>query len=316
MNRVFQSIEQWFGPSLGTAATIVYWLAVALLAHRILAPMLRLRMDMVSAGLHMQDSLILECPACHRETIVQDKQCAFCRKSIELPWSVKLWHFFKLRRQPRWLRWIRWAYDGAGLVFYLGLTIIGANALRVWAPEGALHQLFLGVAILCWAAIGWFVARVLHFGIGGPFGRLRDAVFAFAAAGVLSLSLFLATESRIGSETVLWRVPVNEGGIARVEDKSLPLAQGIIGFEYLQVDHKLLAYHRVIPLAFIGADRLELKLGRFEKWCATLLLKHAQGYSERGLSVRSRVEQFVVAPSREYEVVEREQQVYFRTINP
>jgi hypothetical protein len=316
MNRVFQSIEQWFGPSLGTAATVVYWLAVALLAHRILAPMLRLRMDMVSAGLHIKDSLIVECPACHRETIVQDKQCAFCRKSIELPWSVKLWHFFKLRRQPRWLRWIRWAYEGTGLILFLGLTIIGANALRAWAPEGALHQLFLGVAILCWAAVGWFVARVLHFGIGGPIGRLRDAVFAFAAAGVLSLSLFLASESRIAREAVLWRVPVSNTGVARVGDQSLTLSQGTIGFEYLQIDHKMLAYHRVIPIAFIGADRLELKRGGFEKWCVDLLLKHAQGYSERGLSVRSRVEQFVVAPNREYEVVEREQQVYFRTINP
>ncbi|MEQ1883098.1 MAG: hypothetical protein ABL878_19260 [Burkholderiales bacterium] len=316
MNGVFQSIEQWFGPSLDTAATIVYWLAVALLAHRILAPMVRLRMDMVSAGLQLKDSLVLECPACHRETIVLDKQCAFCRKSIELPWSIKFWHFFKLRRQPKWMRWIRWAYEGAGLILYSGLTIIGAYALGAWAPDGALHQLFLGIAILCWAAIGQFVARVLHFGIGGPFGRLRDAVFAFAAAGVLSLSLFLATESRITPETVLWHVPITENGVAHVDDKSLTLAQGMIGFEYLQIDHKMLAYHRVIPLAFIGAERLEVKRSRFGKWCVELLLKRAQGYSERGLSVRSRVEQFMVASSREYEIVEREQQVYFRPVNP
>ena len=316
MRRVFQSIEQWFGPSLGTTATVIYWLAVALLAHRIIAPMVRLRMDMVSAGLQIKDGLILECPACHRETLVQDKQCAFCRRSIELPWSVKLWHFFRLRRAPKWLRWMRWAYEGMGLALFLGLTFIGANALRAWAPEGALHQLFLGIAFLCWAAVGWFVARALHFGVGGPIGRLRDAVFAFAASGVLTLSLFLATESRIATETVLWRVPVSDGWVARVGDKSLALSQGIIGFEYLQIDHTLLGYHRIVPMAFLGAERLDIKLGRFEKWCVDLLLKRAQGYSERGLSVRSRVEQFMVASSREYEIVEREQQVYFRPVNP
>jgi hypothetical protein len=49
-----------------------------------------------------------------------------------------------------------------------------------------------------------------------------------------------------------------------------------------------------------------------EKWFLDNLWKYMQGYSERGLSVRSRVEQFLVVPNQEYEVVEREKQVYFR----
>jgi len=49
-----------------------------------------------------------------------------------------------------------------------------------------------------------------------------------------------------------------------------------------------------------------------EKWFLDNLWKHMYGYSERGLSVRSRVEQFLVIPNQEYEVVDREKQVYFR----
>ena len=316
MQRFFQSVEQWFGASLATTATVVYWLAMALLAHRILSPILRLRMEMLAAGLRMEQGLILECPACHRETVVHDKQCAFCRKSIELPWSLKFWHFFQLRRRPKWLHWLRWGVEGLALLLFLALTIAGFIALGAWRPEGSLHQLFVGAAILCWVAIGWFAGRALHLGLGGPLGRLRDAVFAFAATGVLSLCLFLADESRIVPEAVLWRLPVGEGGMVRVADKSLSLPQGLVGFEYLQIDHELLGYHRVVPMAFLGANRLELDRGRVEKWLLDTLRARAQGYSERGLSVRSRVEQFMVAPNQEYEIVERNRQVFFRPKAP
>jgi hypothetical protein len=175
-----------------------------------------------------------------------------------------------------------------------------------------LQQLFLGVAIFCWVAIGWLVARVLHVGPGGPFARLRDLVFSFAAAGVLAIAVFFAVESTPVIETVMWRIPIGEGGIAKIEDRALLLPQGMIAFEYLQVDHDLIGYHRVIPIAFLGNERLEVKHGGMEKWFLDNLWKHMHGYSERGLSVRSRVEQFLVVPNENYEVVERERQVYFR----
>jgi hypothetical protein len=316
LRSLFQSVEQWLGPSLGTVATIVYWLAMAMLAHRIAAPLIRLRMEMVTAKLKMEQSVVMECPYCHRETVVHDSQCAFCRKSLELPLSMKVWHFIRLRRQPRWLRWTRWGWEALGLVLFIVLTVAGFIAGRAWAPAGALAQLFVGMAIVCWVAIGWLVARVLHIGGGGPLARLRDALFAFAAAGVMAVVLFLATESRPVSEAVLWRINVGEGGIAQIEDKPLPLPQGMIGFEYLQVDHELLGYHRIIPVAFLGAERMPVRLGRIEKWFLDTVWKSAQGYSERGLSVRSRVEQYIVVPHKNYEVVERERQVFFRPAGP
>ena len=152
----------------------------------------------------------------------------------------------------------------------------------------------------------------MDLGAGGPIARLRDTAFAFAVAGMLAVSLLLAAESRPVGEKVMWRIPVGEGAIASIENQALALPQGMIGFEYMQVDHELLGYHRVIPLAFLGSERLEIKHAGLEKWFLDNLWKHGQGYSERGLSVRSRVEQFSVIPHQNYEVVEREKQVYFR----
>ncbi|HWH47774.1 MAG TPA: hypothetical protein VN664_08240 [Burkholderiales bacterium] len=312
MRSLFLLIEQSLGPSLAPVSALVYWVAIVLLAHRILAPLLRLRMEMASARLRMEERMVMECPHCHRETVVADSQCAFCRQSLPTPWDLKVWHFLRLWHQPKWFRWTSWSWDIIGLLIFIVLTAAGFIGLRAWTWNGPLQQLFLGVAIFCWVAIGWLVARVLHIGRGGPIARLRDLVFSFAAAGILAVSVFLAVESTAVTETVMWRIPIGEGGIAKIEDRALLLPQGMISFEYLQVDHDLVGYHRVIPIAFLGNERLEVKHGRMEKWFLDNLWKHLHGYSERGLSVRSRTEQFLVVPNQEYEVVEREKQVYFR----
>ena len=312
LRNLFQAIEQSLGPSLATVATTVYWLSIVLFAHRVGLPVFRLHMEIISVRLKLQESVIMECPYCHRETVVHDSQCAFCRKSLELPLTMRAWHFILLRRLPTWWYWIRWTWEILGLAAFLGLTVAGFVSLHAWAPAGPLQKLFIGLALACWIAISWLVARMLDLGAGGPIARLRDTAFAFALAGMLAVSLLLAAESKPVEETVMWRIPVGEGPIASIENKALALPQGMIGFEYLQVDHELLGYHRVIPLAFIGSQRLEIKHAGIEKWFLDNLWKHASGYSERGLSVRSRVEQFIVVPNQRYEIVERDKQVYLR----
>ncbi|HVY04925.1 MAG TPA: hypothetical protein VHB46_03010 [Burkholderiales bacterium] len=312
LRSLFQAIEQSLGPSLATVAAIVYWAAIALLVHRIVAPIFRLRMEMVAARLKVMESIMMECPYCHRETIVHDSQCSFCRKSIGLPWSLRAWHFIRLRRHPKWFRWTCWTWDILGLVLFIAITLIGLFAIKPWELSGPLQQLFIGIAILCWVGLGWTAARILDISTHGPIARLRDLVFSMAITGVLAVSLFLAIESRPVEEAVMWRIPVGEGAIARIDGKPLTLPQGMIGFEYLQVDHELIGYHRVIPMAFLGSERMNLGHKGLEKWFLDNLWKRGQGYSERGLSVRSRVEQFIVTPNQTYEVVERDKQVFFR----
>ena len=51
LRSLFQAIEQSLGPSLDTVATVVYWLGIVLLVHRVLSPVFRLRMEMISAQL-------------------------------------------------------------------------------------------------------------------------------------------------------------------------------------------------------------------------------------------------------------------------
>src|SRR5258706_10449645 len=196
LRSLFQAIEQFLGPSLDTVATTVYWLSLLLLAHRIFSPVFRLRMEMVSARMKMEESVVMECPYCHRETVVHDAQCAFCRKSLDLPFTMRAWHFIRLRHQPMWWRWTRWAWDGLGITSFVALTVAGVIALHAWAPAGPLQKLFIGVALACWVAISWLVARVLDLGGSGPIARLPDTVVACAAARWSDLSLLMTPQSR------------------------------------------------------------------------------------------------------------------------
>ena len=150
LRNLFQAIEQSLGPSLDTVATAVYWSSLALLAHRIVAPVFRLYMELISARMKLEESVVMECPYCHRETVVHDAQCAFCRKSLELPLTMLAWHFIRLRRQPMWWRWTRWTWDGLGLAAFVALTVAGFVSLHAWAPAGPLQKLFIGLALACW----------------------------------------------------------------------------------------------------------------------------------------------------------------------
>src|SRR3954453_6378163 len=191
LRSLFQAVEQFLGPSLDTAANTVYWFSIVLVAHRLLSPLLRLRMELLSARLKLQDSVVMECPYCHRETVVHDAQCAFCRKSLDLPMSVRAWHFIRLRRQPIWLHWIRWTWDSLGLAAFVMLTLAGSIALHAWAPAGPLQKLFIGLAWMGWGALSGLVGRVLHLGEGGPMGRLGDTVLTYTLAGLLAAMLLV-----------------------------------------------------------------------------------------------------------------------------
>lgn len=312
LSSLFDTIEEWLGPQLDTVATFFYWLAVAFLAHRVLLPAWRLRMEMLSAKLQLSETLSIVCPFCRAETVLNDNQCAICSKTITLPRSLRLWHFLKLHRPARWLMWVRWSLEALALVGFLVLTVAGGLAVHAWPPGSPLSAIFMGLAIFSWVAIASFLAQVFHLGAGGVVGRVRDALFAFAAAGVLAITLFLASQARPVEEDMLWRLDAAYDGSVLVESTKLELPSGMIGFEYLQISHKRLGYQKIYPLAFIGSRRVELGHEPTEAWIMDWLWKTSVEYSLPGLSVRRRVEQSILTPGEHYEIFVSEEQVSFR----
>jgi hypothetical protein len=287
---ILQVFEKSFGPHLVLAAEILFWLGAAMAAYVVLAPLLRVVIEVKAARLGMERAWIMQCPTCRRMTVASNGSCEQCGKSLDIPLVVRVRNFFGDEGESRWLRTLRWSLSVAGASLFAAVTVFALMRSGGWHPQTTLERLFVGFALISWTGIAWLFGRAVGIGTGGPLSRLRDAVLALAGIAILSAAITFAGAARPQSEEVLVRIVVR-GTQAQVDDRTIPLADSQLGFEYLQVDHELVGFRHVIPLAVVGAQRIDLPLSELEDALATHLWTHAQRYTARGLTVRKRTEQ-------------------------
>jgi len=159
----------------------------------------------------------------------------------------------------------------------------------------------------------WLGGRALRLGSGTLFHRVRDVLIALAALGVMAMALFLADAARPIPEERLAHFYV-EGSLAHIGGRVIFLPEEEIGFEYLQLDHDLLGYHRVVPMAFVGTTRLPVSRSALGQWIINHLRTYADTYTARGLTVRLRTDRLRVGPGHSYEIVRRKGQVLIRRV--
>ncbi len=310
---LFQSIEQSLGQGLAPAAHVIYWSGLILLALTVLVPIYRLRMDYKTARAGMVQQWVMNCPSCDKLTVISGGYCGFCDHDLGIPWTMRLWTSSYGWMESKAARLVRLITHFLGIVIFVALSVWLVTSIGVSAPQGEVHRFFLGLGLLAWAAVGRFGGRTLRVGRRGILARAGDALITLAAVGLLAIALFLADAARPTPETVLATFSTTDGK-ARIGTQLLALSGREIGFEYLQVDHELLGYHRVIPLAFKGSEGLPLPKNAIENAIITHLRKHTSGYSRRGLTVRLRTDRLQVAPNQPYEVIQREGQVLIRRV--
>jgi hypothetical protein len=299
---LLQTIENTLGPSLGVAATTVFWVGIVLVAYLVAAPIVRIALDISAARVGLARHWVMQCPTCKRTAVVSGAYCEHCGKPLGIPWHVRLHNFFTPEIEPDWWRYLRWVWAGVGVAAFAAITVVAMIGSGAWSPQTNVEKLLVGVTLMAWAGLAWLVSRVLGLNSGGPVSRLKDAVFALATAAVLSALLALAAAARPVPETILARVTV-QGQVAQVGGQAIPLVGYIFGFEYLQLDHELLGYRKVIPLAVIGSSSLPLVRDEWTGRLADHFWEHANGYTARGLSVRKRTEQVLATEPGIYDVV-------------
>ncbi|HET8580620.1 MAG TPA: hypothetical protein VFL31_06455 [Nitrospiraceae bacterium] len=311
---LFQSIEQSLGPSLSQVAGVIYWTGVILLACAVLVPVYRVLMECAAARRGLKQHWVMTCPTCGKLTLVTDLRCGHCDGELDIPWTLKRWASLPARHRRRWIRYLKWAGHLLGSAGFLLLSIWVATAIGALAPQGELHRLFIGFALTAWAAVGWFGGRMLRLGPRGILARVGDALLALAAIGAMAIALFFADAARPISETQLASFTTLKG-VARIGEQLVPLPQGEIGFEYLQLDHELFGYHRVISVGFSSGERVPVPRSAIAQGIVDHLRQYAGGYARRGLTVRLRTERILVSPDQSYEVIQREGQVLIRRVD-
>lgn len=313
---LLKTIEASFGAALSPAGDIVFWLGVAISLYVIVAPIVRVAVERQAALLGMEREWIMQCLACRRVTVVAGSVCEHCGKPLGIPWTVRLRNAFGDGGEAQWLRTSRWILTIAGVGSFAIVTLTALIASGAWNPQSHIEKLFVGLSLIAWAGFGWLFGRVLGIGTGGPIARVRDAIFALAAVAVLTATTTVAVAARPIPETMLARVTV-QGQVAQFEGQSIPLIGYQVGFEYLQVEHELAGFRRILPLAIVGASRIDLEHGKITQALVDHFWNHAQGYSRHGLLVRKRVEQFPAFEPGIYEVVLRGGEVQVRSFqNP
>ena len=196
LSSFLRTIEQAFGASLSPVGDVAFGIGMLMLAYVILAPLIRIVVEIQAANIGIEREWIMHCLSCRRMTVVAGRECEHCGASLDIPWMVRLHHFFARGSEPHWLRLIRWVYTGLGVAGFAAITVIGIGMANAWDPQSNIEKLLVGLSLLAWAGLGWLLGRVVGIGTGGPISRLRDAVFSLALVGVLFTTVTLAAAAR------------------------------------------------------------------------------------------------------------------------
>ncbi|MEW6543597.1 MAG: hypothetical protein AB1411_08290 [Nitrospirota bacterium] len=307
----FQSLEQNLGPAFAQASWTLYGAGFVLLIVTILAPAWRVWMESATVRVGLEQRWVMTCPRCSNLVIVAGPTCSRCQADLGIPWAVRLWASATRTDRSPWARRLRWTWHLLGVLLLIVLALWFVAATDALTPQGALHRLLLGLALIALAVFGWLSGRALGLSSRGIVNRLRDGVLAVASVGLLAGTLFLADAARASNDRSLAYFTATDGAV-RFADRIIPLSAGEIGIEYLQLDHESLGYHRIVPLSFVGADRVPFPRSVVGRWCINHLRDQAEALAGYGLSVRLRTDRTRIAPGQAYEVVQRGGQVMIK----
>ncbi len=308
---LFDSIEQSLGSSLSGIAGAVYWSGFVLLAMALIGPLYRRLMEFVASRLGLERHWVMPCRQCGRLTVVTVATCGFCDSDLKIPIALRLWTGLTRKRLTPGARTAQWAIQLAGNVLVLALCAWLMLAAGTLQPAGDVHRLFLGFALFGLGGVVWLGARAITPASRAAFARLRDGLIALAAVGMTLVSLFLAGQAVPLPENLVARFTA-EAGRATIGNEQLALPDNVLGFEYLQLDHELLGYHGIIPMAFVGQERVPVSRFSLLRPLITHLQTHPDAYAARGLTVRHRIDRHRLTPGFSYEVVERDGQIQIR----
>ncbi len=312
---LFQALEQSLGPWLAPTASVVYWAGLALLAIALVSPLLQRWMEHATDKVGIDRQWVMTCASCQQQTIVSaSSTCGYCDEPLQIPGAVKWWTGATGRRPSVASRRRRWMIQLAGSALLLPSAVWLVAGVGALGPQGPLQQLFLGFGLLALAGMAWLGARAVSLSAKSMLTRARDGLLALAAMGVMTLSFVLAGQAIAEHVTVLARF-ATEHGAARVGKTEVRLVGREIGFEYLRLDHDVLGYHTIVPLAFLGRDRVPVSRCPLLKPILSHLQAHPDAYAERGLIVRLRTDRHRVLPGRSYEIIRKGNQVLIRLAN-
>lgn len=302
----FQTIERWLGPTLNDIAWYSYAGGLTVLTLLILVICWRSWQKY-----RRPDSLTAIClqATCRRATVLPAQVCDTCGADLKLPL------FLRLRaRGHRWLkgpviRRLALLYQLVGLVALLLIVAHIFSRNGAFSPQGALHRLFLGLALLALAMAGRSGARAFGLSWNGVTGRVGDGLLALMAIGLLSVTFLLADAAHPRTEHVLTCFHTADAS-PQCGERSVPHERQV-EFAYLRLEHQGVGYHRILPctLEVVGEQPAPKCGGWFKNLLVQHFLDHAETYAARGLLVMDLRVRKKMASRESYAVIEDQEDI-------
>ena len=256
----------------------------------------------------------MACSHCQNSTIIKGKTCEHCGGVLALPLYLRLWFHISTAKSNPSFSTFRWVLHTLAASFFLGSSTILVLQIGGLHPSGELHRLFVGLSFLALGAVGWFAGQALSLYSKSLLARIQGGLLACCSVGALATFLFLGSQAQPIEETLLAHFST-QAQTAIIGEHQLRLPTGQIGFEYLQVDHETFGIHHVVPLAFLGEDRLTVPHGNIQDTLIQHLKANPDRYGSRGFTIRVRIDLHQTTPGKDYEIVQREGQVLVRNAN-
>ncbi|MBL8952655.1 MAG: hypothetical protein JNK82_17885 [Myxococcaceae bacterium] len=301
----FDAVEKHLGPSLETAATVIWALGLALISLQVLAPFARVAVQLFLGRAGLEQTWVMACPTCGEQGVL-GSPCLKCGGPELKPGALA--RLFARNQNPSPTgRRVRWALSLFGALGFLA----GTFWLMSFSSTSNLERLFLGAALITYAGVGAFLGRALGARGGGPLSRLRELFFAAAAAVLMSGCLYLQQHVRALPENVLVHVTASPGSVD-LDGAKLQLKGNELGLELQLIEGAGLS--RALPLAWVGATRSEIALGVTDAWLRDSTWNNAGLLLDLGVQVKRRTETFPMSPGQKYELVMREKDVGLRLV--
>ncbi len=298
---LFDAVQSALGDRLGSVARLVHIAALLLLVGTWLLPLALWQIRRWRSAHGVTEGTVVRCAHCGFTGAPFGLACRHCGRDLQLPSLLRLSLRLREWRTGKVASVLLGVYHGFGLVCLYVFTGIFAYKLDLVRPGPDLRKLFIAIGTIALVGSCMLFRRAFSLHTPGSLSRISNFFFGVSGLGFVLVFVFIASATAPVEGRYLGTLRY-DGGVVTFNDLQVPVTDGTVGVEYLQIDQAALEYHRIFLLALEGVQRVVVERDRVSQGFLRHLARSADRYEAFGFKVRVRVERRILSLGVPYAV--------------
>lgn len=285
----FDAVQSVLGERLGSVARLFHIVALLLLVGMWLFPLVLWQIRRWRSAHGVTEGTVVRCSHCGFTGAPFGLACRHCGRELQLPSLLRLSLRLREWRTGRLASRLAGTYHAFGLICLYVLTGVFVYKLDLFHPGPDLRKLFIAIGTI--ALVGSCVLFRRAFSLHSPgfLSRISNFFFGVSGLGFVLLFVFVASATAPIEGRYLGMLHY-DGDAVTFDGVRVPVTEGKVGVEYLQVDQAAMGYYRIFLLALEGTQRVVIERDRVSEGLLAHLARSADRYEALGFKVRVRVE--------------------------